>query len=229
MCRSQKAFLALLLLVPAPSIGVLCGMIIFPHSPAGNLLFAASKLWLFGLPVVWLRFVDHAPFSFSPPKQGGFAAGILTGIALSGMILFCYWAIGNAFVDQRLLTEKLIAIGLGSRGRYIGGALYWIMINSILEEYAWRWFCVRQCEQLLPKRAAVICSALFFTMHHVLAMAVYLGPAAVALCALGVFAGGAVWSWMYIKYRSIWPAYVSHALVDLCIFGIGAYILFGAS
>jgi membrane protease YdiL (CAAX protease family) len=32
---------------------------------------------------------------------------------------------------------------------------------------------------------------------------------------------------MYIKYRSIWPGYVSHALVDLCIFGLGAYIVFG--
>lgn len=33
---------------------------------------------------------------------------------------------------------------------------------------------------------------------------------------------------MVIRYRSIWPGYVSHALVDMCIFGVGAHVLFGA-
>ena len=218
-----------MLLVPAPSIGVLFGMVIFPDSPAGAVLFGASKLWLFGLPVVWLRFVDRAPFSLSPPRHGGFMAGILSGTLISSLILAMYWAMGDALIDKRLLTDKLMAIGLGSRGRYLSGALYWILVNSVLEEYVWRWFCVEQCEQLLSKRVAIVCSALFFTLHHIVAMAVYFGPAALSACGLGVFAGGAVWSMMYIKYRSIWPGYVSHAIVDLCIFGIGAAIVFGAA
>jgi membrane protease YdiL (CAAX protease family) len=140
-----------------------------------------------------------------------------------------YWALGDIFIDRRFLTDKLIAIGLGYPGRYAAGALYWILVNSVLEEYAWRWFCVEKCEALLSRRKAIVCSALFFTLHHILAMTVFFGPAAVIISALGIFTGGIIWSLMYIKYRSIWPGYVSHAIVDLCIFGIGAVILFKIS
>jgi membrane protease YdiL (CAAX protease family) len=224
----KKAFLALALLVPAPSLGALFGMVIFPNSLAGVLLFGASKVWLFGLPVVWLRFVDRTPLSLSPPKQGGFVAGILSGLLLSGFILAAYWALGDALIDRRFLADKLMAIGLGVPGRYAGGAAYWILVNSVLEEYVWRWFCVTQCERLLSKRLAVLCSALCFTLHHMVAMAVYFKAATVLICAGGIFVAGTIWSLMYIRYRSVWPGYVSHAIVDLCIFAIGAALLFGA-
>ena len=49
---------------------------------------------------------------------------------------------------------------------------------------------------------------------------------AIILGSLGVFCGGVIWSWLYLRYRSIWPCYVSHAIVDVTMFGIGAYILF---
>jgi hypothetical protein len=29
-----------------------------------------------------------------------------------------------------------------------------------------------------------------------------------------------------LRHRSIWPSYVSHVIVDITMFGIGAYILF---
>jgi hypothetical protein len=142
----KTAILALLLLVPAPSLGVLFGMVVFPDSLAGGTLFGASKLWLFGLPLFWLRVVERGRFSWSPPRNGGFVAGILSGLVISGLILAVYAAAGAWLVDKRGLAGKLVAIGLGSACRY----------------------------------------------------------------------------------RSIWPGYVSHALVDLCVFGIGAVVLFGA-
>ena len=223
----RTAIFALLLLVPTPSVGALFGMIICPDTTAGALIFAMSKLWLFGLPVVWLRFVEHMPFSFSPPRHGGFAVGLFSGLLISGVMLTAYLTMGDSLIDAQLMKGKLTAIGLGTPGRYFCGAAYWILVNSVLEEYVWRWFCVRQCEQLFPKHLAVVCSALFFTLHHVVALQVYLGPVAVLICALGVFSGGAIWSMMYIRYRSIWPGYLSHAIVDVCVFGIGAYILLG--
>jgi len=221
-----KALLALILLVPAPSIGTLFGMVICPNSLAGTLIFGASKVWLFGLPVIWLRFVDRTPFSLSPPKLGGFMTGILTGVAISSFLLSLWWLAGDALIDKRFLADKVMAIGLGTPVRYVGGALYWILVNSVLEEYVWRWFCVTQCEKLLSKRLAVVCSALFFTVHHVVALAVFFKPLTVLLGGAGVFIGGAIWSMMYIRYRSVWPGYLSHAIVDLCIFGIGAAIVF---
>jgi uncharacterized protein len=226
MNSRKKAILALALLVPAPSIGVLFGMGIFPNSLAGVLIFGASKLWLFGLPVVWLAFVDRAPFSFSPPRHGGFAMGILSGLLISAGILALYWAVGGGLIDKRVVVERLAAIGLGSPGKYVGGALYWVLVNSVLEEYAWRWFCVTQCAHLMSKRLAMVCAALCFTLHHIVAAAIGLGLGAAVVCGIGVFIGGSIWSMMYLRYRSIWPGYVSHAIVDLCIFGVGAHIVF---
>ena len=58
-------------------------------------------------------------------------------------------------------------------------------------------------------------------------LAVFFPPAAVAAGSAGVFAGGVAWSWLYVRYGSIWPGYLSHAIVDVAVFGAGAALLFG--
>jgi uncharacterized protein len=220
---------ALALLLPAPSVGVLCGMVLFPNSLLGTVLFGASKVWLFGLPAVWLKWVDRQPYSLSVPRHGGLAMGLFSGLAISAFILAAFLAFAGTFIDRGILIEKLRAIGLGSPAAFAGGAAYWILVNSVLEEYVWRWFCFEQFSRLMQPRPAALCAAAGFTLHHAVALSVYMNPAAVLLCSLGVFAGGAIWSLMYARYRSIWPGYLSHAIVDLCIFGLGAYLLFPGS
>jgi membrane protease YdiL (CAAX protease family) len=224
----RKAAAALLLLVPAPSLGVLAAMVSFPNSPTGVILFAASKVWLFAFPVVWHRFVDAGSFSLSPARKGGFGVGFLSGALISLAILLAYTSLGPGLIDASFLVGKMKDIGLASWPTYAGFAAYWIAVNSVLEEYVWRWFVYRQCETLLKPAAAVPCAALFFTLHHIFALHVYLGAAAVAFCSAGIFIGGAFWSFMYRRFQSIWPGYLSHALVDFCIFAVGAFIIFGA-
>jgi membrane protease YdiL (CAAX protease family) len=41
-----------------------------------------------------------------------------------------------------------------------------------------------------------------------------------------VFIGGCVWSWCFLRFRSIWPGYVSHVIVDVAVFAVGYLILF---
>ena len=225
--NKNKALLSLLLLVPAPSIGVLCGMVLFPDALLGKAIFAFSKLWLFGLPVLWYLFVDKAKFSLSPARKGGFGFGLLSGCIITGIILAGYLLLGKAVLDKAAMVEKMADIGLSSPAVYLAGAAYWICVNSVLEEYVWRWFVVRQCEGLFKPLIAVIASALFFTLHHTIAMSAFMPPTATIVCSLGIFIGGALWSWMYVKYESIWPGYLSHAIVDLCIFALGAWMIFG--
>ncbi|OQA25085.1 MAG: CAAX amino terminal protease self- immunity [Verrucomicrobia bacterium ADurb.Bin345] len=224
----RQTIVALLLLVPAPSIGTLAAMVLFPGSVLGKGLFAVSKLWLFAFPVVWLKFVERERFGFSPAKHGGFLAGLLCGIALSLPILLGYYAFGRHLFDPAFFAGKMREIGLGTLPAYLGGAAYWILVNSVLEEYVWRWFVYRNCERLLKPLAAVCLSALFFTLHHYIALQSYFSVPLALVCSLGVFLGGAAWSFMYMRYRSIWPGYISHAIVDLAVFGLGAALLFGS-
>jgi membrane protease YdiL (CAAX protease family) len=223
----KKSIIALLLLVPAPTIGVFAGMYWFPNSNLGSIIFLISKIWLFLFPLVWLKVVDKRKISFSPPRKGGFLMGLITGLAITGFIIVLYKTLGPRLIDKEFLIDKMTEIGLNSLPVYIGGSLYWILVNSVLEEYVWRWFCVEKAEKIFNPVLAVICSALFFTLHHIFAMRLYFNNIVVIAAALGIFIGAALWSFMYIKYRSIWPGYLSHAIVDLCIFGIGAVIIFG--
>jgi membrane protease YdiL (CAAX protease family) len=224
--NKKKAILSLLLLVPAPSIGVLAGMVLWPESTLGKGIFAFSKLWLFALPAVWYLLVEKGNWSLSPARKGGFGFGVLSGLVISGVILAGYFLLGDAFLDRAFMVEKVEEIGLDTPALYIGGAAYWICINSVLEEYVWRWFVVRQCEALMKPMAAVVAAAVFFTLHHTIALSTFMPPTAAIVCSAGIFIGAAVWSWMYVRFESIWPCYVSHAIVDLCIFALGAWMIF---
>jgi len=77
-----------------------------------------------------------------------------------------------------------------------------------MEEYVWRWFVFRKFEVLLGGQLAVPAAALAFTAHHVIVLAAQFDWADRPLGSCGVFIGGAAWSWLYLRYRSIWPGYV---------------------
>ncbi len=85
---------------------------------------------------------------------------------------------------------------------------------------------VREFENLAGSLRAVFLSALAFTLHHVIALRVYLGWEGVVPAAAGVFTGGILWSACYVRYRSIWPGYISHAIVDIAVFGVGFHLIF---
>lgn len=223
----RRGLLALALLVPAQSVGVLLGMFFFPGSLLGRICFGFTKIWLLALPLVWLRWVDKQPLSLSPARRGGFGVGIASGLLISGSIVGSYVLLGDRVLDHALFVDRLTEVGLRDWRLYLGGMIYWVLFNAVLEEYVWRWFCVEQCGRVWKKKVAIVTSACFFTLHHILSMSMYFPVLGVVICTLGVFVGGVIWSAMYMRYESIWPGYVSHAIVDLAIFGIGAKMLFG--
>ncbi|HEY5999782.1 MAG TPA: CPBP family intramembrane glutamic endopeptidase [bacterium] len=222
-----RSVLALALLVPAPTLGVFAAMVWFPGTPLGKGVFVATKLWLFLLPVLWLRLVDREPLSLSPMRRGGLAAGALSGVGVGLLIVAAYRVLGPSLVDRTLFAGRMREVGLDAWQLYVGAAAYWVLVNSVLEEYVWRWFVCSRCEALVGPAAAAALSAFFFTLHHYFAVRTYFPVALALLCSAGVFVGGLVWSFLYLRYRSIWPAYSSHAIVDLAVFGTGAYVLWG--
>lgn len=223
----NKSIIALLLLVPAPSLGLLAGLLWLPNTFIGTALFSTCKIWLLLLPLFWHKLVDHEPYSLSPSRKGGFPWAILSGIIISAIIFAAYYFVGPVLIDFENMKVMIEKAGLGNATYYFIGSAYWILINSVLEEYVWRWFVVKKCLCIFSKYPAVIASALFFTIHHFIALYIYMGFAGAVFCSAGIFIGALVWSHMYLKYESIWPGYVSHAIVDLTVFLIGARIVFG--
>lgn len=196
----------------------------------GDAIYGAGKVWLVLLPIFWLLVIDRGRLSWSPPRRGGFGFGILSGLLMSFVLVAGWLLFGDQLIDRETVREAAGQAGLDSPGRFLLLAIYICTLNALIEEYVWRWFCFYQCESLVRAwrgGAAVLLSAGFFTLHHIFALAAQFDIAAVILGSLGVFAAGCVWSFCYLRYRSIWPGFVSHAIVDVAIFVIGWVLIFG--
>jgi membrane protease YdiL (CAAX protease family) len=228
----RSAALALALLVPVPTLATAAAMVWAPGSAWAQALFFAAKLWILALPAVWHVWIDRQPPTFPRPRRAGMLAAGGTGALIVIVIAAAWFAVGKQWIDPTLMRDKAAQVGLTSPLIYLLGALYWCTLNSFLEEYVWRWFVFTRCETItrgwpMGRWLAVSASALFFTLHHIVALQVYFDWRTTLVAAAGVFIGGAVWSWLYLRYRNLWAAYVSHVFADVVIFVIGYGILFG--
>ncbi len=218
--------IALLLLVPAPSIGAAMATMIAPGSVGQGILFA-SKVWTIVLPAAWWVLVDRQRICIPRPRLAGMGLALLSGLLITIAILGAYWLLARHWIDVDAAKAQVAAAGFGTKASYIGIAIYICTANSLLEEYVWRWFVFRKCETVWGGKIAVVMSAAFFMLHHIWPLIAYFDWRVMVLANVGIFIGGATWSWFYLKYRSIWPGYVSHLIGDIAVLGLGWVILFG--
>ncbi|MEG4183239.1 CPBP family intramembrane metalloprotease [Microcoleus sp. Pol14D6] len=221
----KKALLALTLLVPAASIGIIAGLYIAPES-WGQTLSVLCQVWLLIFPIAWSVFVDRKKLSFSLPKRQELLAGSIWGIFMLAVIVGIYSLFGQQWIDPVVAKEKAHQLGITSRNIYLIVEAYFVLVNSLIEEFTWRWFVCNKCQILIPGTKAIFLSSLFFTIHHIFVIAAYSDWQAVILGSLAVFTAGIIWSQSYLTYRSLWPSYISHAIADLALASIGWKILF---
>lgn len=225
--RSARPGLALALLVPAPTLGVLATLG-EGSGLAGQIAWGVSKVWLFAFPFVWWVRVEQRRRQAPAASRGrSIAFGLGLGLAISAVVFGAYFLVGRDWIDVEHARELASKNGLDRWPVYLAFLLYTSLVNALLEEYVWRWFCFRQWERIAGTVPAVFLSAACFTLHHVVALLAYFDARVALLGSAGVFAGGLVWSWCYARFRSVLPGYVSHVLVDVALGVIGAWILLG--
>ncbi|MCE9594423.1 MAG: CPBP family intramembrane metalloprotease [Planctomycetes bacterium] len=224
----RRSLAALLLVVPLPSLGVLASMYVAP-GPIGAGVWVATKVFFVAAPLLWLLFVEGGRLSLSPARRGGFGFGVASGVVLSLAVLAFWIATHGRWIDGAKLRELAIANGIGQRGSYFAIAAYTVLLNSLIEEYAWRWFVYSHCAKLASRGTAVVLSAAAFTLHHTLLLNAQFGLSFALVASVGVFIAGAFWSWLYARYESVWPAWASHALVDATLLAIGWRLIFGVN
>ncbi|MBS72273.1 MAG: hypothetical protein CMO20_04900 [Thermoplasmata archaeon] len=218
-----KDFVALLLSAPASSIALVTTNLF--AGILGSIVFALGKIWQMALPGIWRIKVENKNISWSPAKNGGWLVASGLGVGMGLVMLAAWWLLGDN-LDPNEIKSYVEPFGLLNPWMYFALFCYWVLINSIMEEYLFRWFIFEKFETFVSGKVAVILSGLVFTIHHFIGVMVMFPLPLALLASFGVFCGGAIWSWIYLRYRSIWPCYLSHAIVDVVMFGIGAYILF---
>lgn len=92
---------------------------------------------------------------------------------------------------------------------FIVGTLLLLWIGPA-EEIFWRGFAQRRMAEALGRWRGYILTTTVYAAVHLWAFNFMLFMAAL-IC--GIF-----WGWMYMRYRSVWPGLISHAVWDLVIF-----------
>lgn len=224
--RAQSLW-GLLIAAPAPSLGILAGLHLWP-GPTGNALYMLGKGVLYLTPLIWWKLVMRgASFPVERPPKGSLRVGVAVGTVLALLIVGLYALIAHPLVDPAGLHAAAAKSGFDTPMRYLFMAACICIVNALLEEYAFRWFIQGRCRALLGPVPGAILGALIFTAHHVFVLMAYFDAPLVWLGSFGVFVGGLLWTWLYERCKSVWPAYVSHILVDIALLSIGGYLLFG--
>ena len=227
MESKKQSIIAILLVGFIPSISVIFGIKIIDDELTSQIFFFSCKLWIFLVPTLWYLGIDKNTISKNIPSKEGIQMALLTGIVMSIIILIT-WFIFESTLDMDQMIGTLQSKGLSNINLYILGMLYWIFLNSLLEEYVFRWFITTKSVIIFGNDiAAIIFSASLFTLHHAIALHLF-GFIwwQTILASFGLLSAAAIWSWLYIKYRSIWICWLSHAICDVAVFGIGYMILF---
>ena len=227
MEERKLALVAILLVGLAPTVSIFISF----GTDGGiisQIAYLISKIWLFVIPLFWYLKVDGGSLSISKPKHGGYTMAIGLGLSMSALI-FGAWFVLGGLIDGNSLKDAVEPVGLLDVRLYIGGVIYWTVLNSLLEEYVFRWFLVVKSEALVGTGTpAILLSAFIFVIHHTFALLFFGFPWwANLLASVSIFIGGAIFSWLYMRYRSVWMPYIAHAICDIAVFGIGAIIIFG--
>ncbi|MBF2080200.1 MAG: CPBP family intramembrane metalloprotease [Synechococcales cyanobacterium T60_A2020_003] len=223
--RQFQAAIALLLVVGAAVSGMAARL--YVSGGVGRSIFVVTRGVLLGLPLAWFLGIDRDRVRWVSPSRREIAAGTTLGLAMAGVILLAYLSIGRSLLDAEIVRDAAALVGLTRPLFFLGFAVYFTVINALVEEYVWRWFVYQKCAVLVKEPYAVYLSALCFTLHHIIALAGYTGNTLVTIFgSLGVFGAGAIWSLCFLRYQSLWACYVSHALADLAIALIGWDLLF---
>lgn len=221
------ALLGLLFVGIAPSISVITGFALKAGALA-VIVFIVTKIWMFGLPAFWHIYIEKQKFSWSPVKKGGWSMAFILGFGMMLVVWLAYFLLGELMLQPDALKAILDPVGLTVPWKFAAAIVFWVFINSVLEEYVFRWFITSKIEQLVGgKWRSSLLSSAVFTLHHSIALIFFLDPLGAVLASLGVFIGGTAFSWLYLEYRSIWIVWITHACADVAIFAVAWNIVIG--
>ncbi len=139
MGSEKNALLAISLVGFAPTLSILMTLSVIDGELASQAFFILCKAWILFIPTYWFLRVEGNPLSWSPSDKTGIFEGVVTGVAMSA-IIFVVWVVLGDSIDTESMVEQLQNTGLTSIEVYVAGMFYWIFLNSMLEEYVFRWF-----------------------------------------------------------------------------------------
>jgi uncharacterized protein len=226
LLERNRSILALLLIVPITSIGALFSTVIAPGT-IGQGIAVCCGIWLVIFPLWWQISVERQQLRWRLSLDGWLVGSIL-GLLMSIAILASYWFAGRYWLNIPDIRARVSQMGMNIPLMVFGFGTFQTLVNSLIEEYVWRWFVFRHCARLWTQTQAVWISAGFFTLHHVILLVAYCDDwRLVVVGSIGVFVAGVIWTRCAKIYHSLLPSYLSHLAADLALQIASWHILLG--
>jgi membrane protease YdiL (CAAX protease family) len=205
---------ALLALVVAESWTVLSG----PDGYWQMAVFKAAFLGVGPLALVMFMFGGAEAFIGSPRRKPTLicAAG---GLGLAA-IVYGGAVVTTLFVSYDATHQGLIDRGFTSIGAYIPALIYFVIANSLLEEFFFRGVLAGTATVAFGAKNSLLLSCAAFALYHVAIIGPWFGLGLSALAVVGLFAVGLALSWIRQWSGSIIGSWLVHAGADL---GIGLF------
>ena len=197
-----------------------------------RLIMAGCKVIQFVLPLVWWLGIRKRAVRIPVPTGIGWVWGAAFGLVVTVTMWVGYWFwIEPAGWIAQLpghVAKKVAELGCDTKLRFVALGIFYSVVHSLLEEYYWRWFVFSGLKRYLSVATAVLVSSIGFMGHHVIVLATFLGwqSPATWIFSVAVGIGGAFWAWLYHRSQQLYPAWLSHLIVDAAIFLLGYWMLF---
>ena len=200
---------------------------LFSEASISQILYASTKVFIFVWPLFWLISArKQFPQWITRHKQSilwGFFSGLL--ICLVSAAVFLLWK-DQLVPDLSGIQEKANNFGLTTPLRYLLFSLFLSLFHSLIEEYYWRWFVFKGLQIRLSWLPAAVLGSLAFAFHHYLVLSQFFPIGLTILFGTLVGLAGFFWCFLYKKTGSLLGPWISHALADLVVMGMGYLLLF---
>ncbi|MBZ0114659.1 MAG: CPBP family intramembrane metalloprotease [Thermoanaerobaculia bacterium] len=203
--------------------------------PGVSAAYLGAKLFQAILPLIGWYLLAMPRAATVGPSRKGVLQGLMWGGILGGSVLLAYFTFlrGSALLATapEQIGSRLNAFGANSPIGFVTIALVLSGAHSLFEEYYWRWFVFGALRDRMSLPVALVFSSLAFASHHFLVIDRFLGREnlwATLPFGLAVAGAGAIWSLLLVRYRSLIPGWISHALVDGAVMLVGYSLLWTA-
>jgi len=209
-----------------PTVSVLFSFSWSESELQSQIFFIFAKFWIILIPIYWIYRIEESHISLGEINSKGMYQSIVSGILIFLAVGIIFLIFGDT-LDVDLMKQEIGGTGLLNPHIFLLGVFYWITVNSLVEEFVFRQFIGDRILEFTGRESVtVLLSAAIFTLHHTVLLGYYFEPWQNVISSIGIFIAGAIWSLLWLRHRSLFVCWISHAIADVAVFGIAYVILF---
>jgi len=214
-----------------PFVASLLYFVLFSEAGWSQVLYSSTKVFQVIWPVLALKWVLKDRFRWADlwPSDSWRALplGLASGLLVVGLLCLAWQTPFREVVEGSADKIRAKVEPLGVLKWYWTFGLFLSVIHSFLEEYYWRWFVFGRLQRRLPGWRAHGLAGVAFASHHIIITTQYFPLGCGILFGGLVGVGGVLWSWLYVRQKTLAGSWISHVAVDLGVLSFGHKILFG--